>query len=70
MLAGPVFEKPMDMFFLVQIYGDARRYSQIILNFLSNGIKFTLSGGSVTVLLKVTEVCDIPPIVLELLHPE
>ena len=36
-----------DLNFFKQIYGDERRYLQIVMNFLSNAIKFTNKNGSV-----------------------
>ena len=38
------------------IYGDKRRFLQILLNFLSNAIKFTLLGGSVSIMIHIIEV--------------
>ena len=38
------------------IYGDKRRFLQILLNFLSNALKFTLVGGSVSILIHIIEV--------------
>ena len=53
---GPIFTDPLDKYYFYQLYSDERRYGQIILNFLSNGIKFSTEGGIVSVLLRVTEV--------------
>ena len=39
-----------------QVFGDHRRYNQILLNFLSNSIKFTPSGKQVQVIVTVLEV--------------
>ena len=37
------------------VFGDRRRFLQILLNFLSNALKFTLFGGTVTVIIKIIE---------------
>ena len=37
------------------IHGDQRRYLQILLNFLSNSLKFTNKGGNVTVAVSVLD---------------
>ena len=38
---------------LENVYGDQQRFLQILLNFLSNSIKFTNKGGMITVDIKV-----------------
>ena len=39
-----------------KIYGDRRRYLQILLNFISNSLKFTQQEGSIIVVLKILEI--------------
>lgn len=45
-----------DSDFLNNIVGDENRFQQIFLNFLSNSMKFTNSGGKVTVAIKVKKI--------------
>ena len=40
------------------VNGDEMRLSQVIINFISNAMKFTSSGGSVTVLFRQMEIID------------
>lgn len=43
------------------IYGDPRRYLQVLVNFVNNAIKFTMSGGTVTILLEVVNADEKKP---------
>jgi signal transduction histidine kinase len=42
--------------FLKRILGDERRYLQILLNFLSNSIKFTNEKGKILVNIKINKL--------------
>ena len=46
-------KKNLDL--LENVYGDQRRFTQILSNFLSNSLKFTNPGGSVTVRLEILD---------------
>lgn len=46
----------MNLETLKNILGDSRRYLQIILNFLSNSLKFTGTDGTITVVLNLIEL--------------
>ena len=58
-LVGPIFKNPYEKYYFKKVLGDENRYSQIILNFVSNAIKFSKKNGSVTVRLNLTKVTDI-----------
>ena len=57
-LEGPIISNPMDKYLFLSLFSDERRYAQFILNFLTNSIKFTPVGGSVTVLLNMLSITD------------
>jgi len=42
--------------FMKRILGDERRYLQILLNFLSNSIKFTREKGKILVNVKINRL--------------
>ena len=58
-LIGPVIPNPIDKYYFQSIYVDELRYSQFIINFLSNSIKFTQSGGEASVHLKITQISEV-----------
>ena len=45
-----------DLMLFKNIYGDSSRYLQIIMNFLSNALKFTRERGVITIKLSLVEI--------------
>jgi len=41
--------KEKDRPYFIKIYGDSHRYLQILLNFMSNAVKFTPVQGTITI---------------------
>ena len=64
-LLGPLFENPIDKLYFKHLYGDEKRFCQIIVNFMSNGIKFTPADGVVSIGLKVTKIAEVNALTLE-----
>lgn len=50
-----VIDKDVNLNLIQLIHGDQRRYLQILLNFLSNSLKFTNQGGCITVRVEILE---------------
>ena len=44
-----------------QLYGDKNRYTQMVLNFLSNSVHYTKKGGTITINLVLLEEQIIKP---------
>ena len=44
-----------------QLYGDKNRYTQMVLNFLSNSVHYTKKGGNITINLILLEEQVIKP---------
>ena len=51
-----VYSKSIDAkMFFSELYGDKNRFSQIVLNFLSNAIHYSNKGGTITIRLVLME---------------
>ena len=48
-----------DISILKNVYGDPRRFIQIMQNFLSNALKFTSKNGKITIKVSLQEVQEI-----------
>jgi signal transduction histidine kinase len=46
--------------FFTSVYGDERRYLQILINFLSNSLKFSPRNSEITVALAIREAYEKP----------
>ena len=40
-MVGPIYFDPEDKIFFERLYGDSRRYLQVLVNFVNNAVKFT-----------------------------
>ena len=50
-----VIDKQQNLSLINQIYGDSRRMKQILINFISNSLKFTPTKGKITIKIKINE---------------
>ena len=50
-----IVDKQSNLNLLHQVYGDSKRIKQILINFISNSLKFTPQKGKITIMIKVDE---------------
>jgi len=50
-----IIDKKSNLDLIQAMLGDKRRYMQILLNFLSNALKFTNSNGQITVYIQILD---------------
>ena len=50
-----IIDKQSNLNLLHQVYGDSKRIKQILINFISNSLKFTPQKGKITIMIKVDE---------------
>ena len=48
-----IIDKQSNLNLLHQVYGDSKRIKQILINFISNSLKFTPQKGKITIMIKV-----------------
>jgi len=46
---------PLEQAYYNEVYGDESRFLQVIINFLSNSLKFSKQGSRIKVFLKILE---------------
>lgn len=57
-LRGPLFDDESHTPFFTRFFGDEFRYKQVLVNFISNAIKFTPADGSIFVQLAIIGVTE------------
>lgn len=55
-LSGPIFSNKEDAIYFKHVLGDKLRYMQIMTNFLTNAIKFSIPGGTVSILIRLKDL--------------
>ena len=57
-LIDPTYTREEEKYFFKSIFGDPRRYLQVLVNFVNNAVKFTTNGGSVSILLVLVDIAN------------